>query len=83
MYWIYSNIIIATNSYMFPALLAHHQGVQWLYRTTACYIDLLHEEEVLEILQCRICIAHRIVRRKLEKFVNMLKVFTVPETCGR
>jgi len=44
-------------------------------------MGLLHKGEVLEILQCRICIVERILHRKLEKFVDMLKVFTVPETC--
>jgi len=66
---------------MFQALLAHHQGVQWLYKKTDLYINLLHEEELLEILQCRIYRRDRIVHSKLDKLVDMLKVFTVPETC--
>jgi hypothetical protein len=46
---------------MFRALMAHHRGVQELYKATACYISLLRAEELLEILRCRICTADRIV----------------------
>ena len=38
---------------MFRALLALHQGVQYLYKTTTYFVGLLHVKELLEIVRCR------------------------------
>jgi hypothetical protein len=54
---------------MFWALLAHFWDYNKLYKTVAWYIGLLHAEELLEILQCRMCIVDRIVRSKLEQLM--------------
>jgi hypothetical protein len=45
-----------------------------LYKVTDRYICLLHVEELLEILQCRICIADRLVHSKLEELVDMFEM---------
>jgi hypothetical protein len=39
LYQIYNNIIKATNSYTFWVLMAHHQGVQQLYKTNNWYMQ--------------------------------------------
>jgi len=54
---------------MIWALLAHLRDYNKLYKTVAWYVGLLHAEELLEILQCRICIADRIVHSKLEQLM--------------
>jgi len=54
---------------MFWALLAHFWDYNKFYKTVAWYIGLLHAEELLEILQCRMCIVDRIVRSKLEQLM--------------
>jgi len=54
---------------MIWALLAHLQDYNKLYKTVAWYIGLLHAEELLEIIRCRICIADRIVHSKLKQLM--------------
>jgi len=52
-YELYNSVTKATNPYMLRTVLARHHGVPKLYRTTVCYICLLHVERILESLPCR------------------------------
>ena len=55
-YKLYNSVTRATNPYMLRTLLARHHGIPKLYRTTVCYIFLLHVERILGSLPCRKCV---------------------------
>jgi len=65
-----NNAIKSTDYCIFGALLVHHQGVQYVYKTVACYIGLLHVSEMLNLVRSRMCIADRIVHSMLDQLVN-------------
>jgi hypothetical protein len=48
-----------------------------MYKAFARYICLLHVEELLEILRCRIWLADRLVHSKLKQFVDMLQMLSL------